>query len=286
MFCAVLVTSPLAAHGTFHAQYLRLQEEIAANPQDALLQCRLANLFAEHEDFATALGALERATELDPKLATIELVRGEVLCAAGRSAEARESLNRFLAREQSNSLGWLLRARVRTSLGEARAALEDFRSALRTNRSPEPDLYQEVGDALAAQGELDEALAILADGLRTLGPIPSLSLRAIELESVAGRCDAALARVDQLQRTAARPEPWMVRRAELLAHAGRSVEAVAAWRELRAHLAALPAEIRSTHAMSRLAERAQQELAASENRAALRQSASLSSHQPLVPSSE
>ena len=81
------------------------------------------------------------------------------------------------------------------------------------------------------------------------------------MEIAAAQFDAALRRVDVARSTAARPEPWMVKRASILAQAGRLDESRAAWREIIAHLAALPDHERTSHAMSIIAEQARVALA-------------------------
>jgi len=83
----------------------------------------------------------------------------------------------------------------------------------------------------------------------------------MELEIMTGQFDSALTRVDQLQQFAPRPEPWMAKRASLLAQAGRVSESRAAWQSLLAHLSALPNLERGSKPMNLLAEQARQALA-------------------------
>ena len=73
--------------------------------------------------------------------------------------------------------------------------------------------------------------------------------------------EAALRRVEEARQGAPRPEPWMARRATVLAQAGRIEESRAAWKALAKHLESLPDQERTSHAMSRLAEEARQALA-------------------------
>jgi predicted Zn-dependent protease len=252
----------LRAHGTFHDRLIHLQTEINAAPGDALLHCRMAELRCEHGDFTEALAAVARAEQIDPAFALLDLVRGDIYLQGGRLPEARAALDRYLEKSPKNARALLLRARTKVAATERKEALVDYRAALSETASPEPDLIQEVSDALAAQGMAEEALAVLDSGLCTLGAIPSLTLRAMDLEVATGRYDAALARVDALQKSAPRPEPWMAKRAGLLAQANRKDDARAAWTALAKHLAALPNLERGSHAMSLLAEQARQALAA------------------------
>lgn len=262
--CLTFTVAPagLLAHGTFHERLNHLEGEIDVQPGDALLRCRLAELYCEHGNFPEALAAAEQAEKINPKFALLDLVRGDIFLQAGRLPEARAALDRYLKQTPANAHALLLRARTKAASGKPVESLADYRAALGAAVAPEPDLYQEVSDALAAQGLADEALVVLDKGLRALGPIPSLTLRAMELEVVTGRFDAALSRVDLLQKSSPRPEPWMAKRAQLLARAGRPAEARAVWEGLLAHLAALPNLERGSHAMSLLAEQARQALAA------------------------
>ena len=86
-------------------------------------------------------------------------------------------------------------------------------------------------------------------------------MKALELELMLGRYDDALARVEVLQKSAPRPEPWIARRASVLAQAGRFNESKAAWQALITHIQALPNLERGSHSMQLLTEQAQQALA-------------------------
>lgn len=262
--CCLLAAMPvgLLAHGTFHERLRHMQEEIEARPGDPLLQCRMAELHSEHGNLPEALAAVERAAEIDPEYVLLDLVRGAIFLQTRRLPEARAALDRYLTKSPGNSHALLLRARTKVAAVEPGEALADYREALRVATNPQPDLYQEVSDALLAQGSSDEALTVLETGLRVLGPIPSLTLRAMDLEVGTGRFDAALSRVDFLQKSAPRPEPWMAKRAALLAQAGRTAEARQNWNALLVHLAALPNLERGSHSMSMLAEQARRALAA------------------------
>ncbi len=99
-------------------------------------------------------------------------------------------------------------------------------------------------------------------GIEKLGPIPSLVIRAMDLEIATKNFAAALTRVEAMRQSAPRPEPWMAKRASILAQAGRIQESRAAWQALVEHLAALPNLERGSHAMSKLTAEAKQALAA------------------------
>lgn len=264
---------PVMAHGTFDARLAVLNEKLSRQPEDATLHFNLAELYCEHEEPLKALTELEQVKALAPGKLPVDYLTGMCLRQAGQPAEALVALNRFVTVNPDNSLARLQRARVHAALGNISDGLDDYRAALRLSLRVEPDLVQETADALAASGHSDEAVQVLDAGLVTLGPIPSLTLRALELETATGRFDAALIRVDILQKAAPRPEPWMAKRAAVLAQAGRNAEARVVWTALIAHLAALPNLERGSHSMSVLAEQAQRALAASDEPLAMRSAA-------------
>ena len=107
---------------------------------------------------------------------------------------------------------------------------------------------------------------MLSTGIEKIGPIPQLVLKAMDYELAAQRYDDVLKRIDAMQTCAPRPEPWMAKRASILAQAGRADDAQAAWSTLRDHLLALPNLERGSHAMSRLLEEAQTALKPSQTR--------------------
>ncbi len=263
LFFLCVAFAPLfaTAHGTFHARLALLTEKISISPNDASLHFSLAELYCEHQEPARALTELDLVDALGRGDLAVDYLRGMCLHHLGKSSEALACLNSFVAAHPENSPARLQRARVHSALGETIASLDDYRAAIRLAPLLEPDLVQETADALAKNQQSEEAVQILDSALKTLGPVPSLMLRAVDLETATGRFEAALTRVDALQKIAPRPEPWMARRATVLAQAGRSHESRAAWLALRDHLAALPNLERGSHAMSLLAEQAQRALA-------------------------
>ena len=204
--------------------------------------------------------SLARAEELAPGKFPVDLMRGRIHLGAKRPEQAFEALDRFLKEQPGNSMALIYRARAFALLGKGEESLADYRAALALATNPEPDHFQEAAEALASRDHKDEAVRVLGDGMTKLGPVPSLVLKAMELEIATGKFDGALLRVDVMRISAPRPEPWMAKRAEILDLAGRRAEALAAWQALVAHIAALPNLQRGSHSMSTLAEQAQNAL--------------------------
>jgi predicted Zn-dependent protease len=247
-------------HEGLHELIDAQKKKVEAAPSDPALRVELASLYSSHGELELALKNLDRVDALTPGKFQTDLLRGEAFLVVSNFKKAKEALDRQIASHSENPKGWLLRARAERKLSQDEASLADFREALKRTPAPEPDLIQEVADALATRGSQAEAAQVLAAGIERLGHIPSLVLRAIDLEIANKNYDAALRLVAEMQKQAPRPEPWMARRATILAQAGRTEESRAAWKALSDHLESLPASERSSHAMTQFADEARQAL--------------------------
>jgi tetratricopeptide (TPR) repeat protein len=248
-------------HGGYHERIDFLTKALKKTPSDPALRFELANLHGLHGDLKLALQNLDRVDALASGKFPTDLLRGQAFLVAHDFGKAKEAFDRQLVSHPETARAWLLRARAERELGQHLASLADYREALKRTASPEPDLIEEVASALASNGKKEEATEVLAAGMEKLGKIPSLVLRALDLEVAMKNFDAALRRIEEARQTAPRPEPWMARRATILSQAGRIDESRAAWKALADHLASLPGRERTSRAMTRLNEEAQQALA-------------------------
>jgi tetratricopeptide (TPR) repeat protein len=257
----LLQADSVLGHEGLHELIDAQKKKVDKAPADPALRLELASLYGSHGDLKLALKNLDRVDALAPGKFQTDLLRSQAFVVVGDFAKAKEALDRQLVSHPENPQAWLLRARAERHLGQDQASLADFREAWKRTSSPDPDLIQEVADALATQGFPDEAAQVLAAGIAKLGRIPSLVLRSLDLEIAAKNFDAALRLVAEMQKDAPRPEPWMARRATILRQAGRADEARAAWQALSDHIASLPAPERTSHAMTQFADEARQALA-------------------------
>lgn len=257
----LLFTTAAFGHGTFHDRLAEIERQIAQQPDTAALYEQRALIYYSHEDWQAALVDLEKADRLSQGQIDTDLLRGQALDAGGQTAAAKAVLDGFISRHPDHGGALASRARVWMKLKMPKDALIDFQSALSQTPNAEPDLVQEVVEALISQQQNEEAADLLEVHLKRLGNSPGLVMKALELEVVLGRYDAALTRVNVLQQTAPRPEPWMAKRASVLAQAGRTRESQAAWQALITHIQALPNLERGAHAMQLIAEQAHQALA-------------------------
>lgn len=243
--------------------------DLQIQPENGELWYRRALIEFEHEDWHGTALDLEKAEHFAPGVFPVLWWKGQLLDKQGKLEEAKATLDTFLAATPGHWGALASRARVEAKLGLEEESLADFRASLANNPAAEPDLIQEVARALAKHRLTDESVQVLEVGLARLGPIPSLQLEILGIEVDAGRYDSALARVDSIQRTAPRAEPWMVKRAGILAEAGRLSQSRAAWQSLVVHLNELPPAERDSHAMILLSEKAHQALAAMDSSPAL-----------------
>jgi predicted Zn-dependent protease len=256
-----LARSTATAHATHEARVARIAEQLAQRPNDPALHFEMAEANVEHGDWEVALINLSEVDRLAPGAFPTALRRADAFIVGGRPQSARKVLDPWLAEHPGQPGALLLSARVFQRLGETERALAEFRAAFSFLPNPEPDVVLEVADLLITRGENEAALKLLAEHVARLGPIPTLMLRALDLELAASDFDAAVERVETLRDAAAVPEPWMARRAEILAQAGRQDEARTAWQALLEHLVELPPVQRNSHAFLQLRDQAQAALA-------------------------
>lgn len=264
VLAACLVLGGTAAgHGTHDEREKIYSEKVRLDPEDLTSRHELALAHVEGGAWELALSELDTAEKLkkaDSKL-DFSVTRAKALAAGGRFAEARQVLDGFLKKSPANSQALFERSRVFDALQMPAESLADFRGAMVTLGSPDPNLYLEFADKLARQNQQDEAVRVIQKAIAEKGEITSLVLKALDLETATRQWDAALTRIDFLQKEAPRPELWIGKRAVLLTKAGRDPESRAAWAELLERINALPNLDRGTPAMLQLAEDAQRALA-------------------------
>lgn len=237
-----LLPRPAQGHGATRDQIEQVSDALEHDPADAQLYVKRATLREAQRDWAGAISDLDHAARLAPQLAVVDLHRGRVLLDAGRAAEARRALDRYVRRASGDPQGWLERARAQVQLGEPLAAAEDYRVAIDRLVEPAPDIVLEYADAFLAAGEghRAQALQVVESGISRLGPLVTLQLKAADIELSLGEYDAALRRFEQLAALSPRKERWHVRRGDALASAGRPQEARTAYLAAMASIESLP----------------------------------------------
>ena len=208
---------PVQAHEGLHEQIAAITAKIKRDPKNASLYLQRGELHRLHRDWARAAADYDRAEHLQPSLMIVELARGKMFFDSGKLQRAKLTLDRFLFRQPDHYEGLITRARVLAKLGGRMDAAKDFTQALTLSTVPEPELYLERANVLAADvRQLGEALRGLDEGINKLGPVVTLQLAAIDLELRRKNYDGALVRLDQIAAQSQRKESWLVRRGEIL----------------------------------------------------------------------
>lgn len=256
----VLSVGQVFGHGAYHDVVAALSAQLQRNPGNAATRYQLAEAHAGHDEWQACLREINIVERLAPGEYPTPYLRGFALHIAGRETEAKAVLDSFLAENPRHTGALTTRGRVLVKLGRPAEAAADLQQAVALAHTPQPDLIAELASAYVKAGQTESALKALDAGLAAAGDVPSLLRCALEIETRAGALDAALLRIDALQKTAPSPEPWMAERARLLARSGRAPEARAAWLALRGHLLAMPNLKRGTPQNAALLAEARQAL--------------------------
>ena len=230
-------------------------------PRDARLLMRRGELYREVGRYADAEADLAAAERLAPDLEGLNYARGLLSLEAGKRARALVALDRALVRSPGSGEVLLLRSRAWTALDRREGALRDMDQALASLPRLTPDACIERARLVAADTTARaEALAGLDRAIQRFGPLATLEDEAIALELALGHPDSALARLDRIGSQLERKETVLLRRADILAIAGRNDEAIAAFRTGLEAIAALPERQRSAGPVRELETRARNTL--------------------------
>lgn len=262
MAALCLMAGVALAHGDLEQQIQRLGQRIQAEPGNAELVLRRADLHRDHGDWRAAAADYDRFQQLVPGDPGVHLGRGKLLLAIERFDAAEVELTAYLQARPQHAEALATRARVRTRLGRLESAVEDFSAAIQASAEPQPEYFVERARAQLALGHHEQALAGLDAGLVRLGPVAGLVLLAVEIEAGLGRHDAALARLSQRAAASARKEAWLERSGDVLVAAGRPGQARQSYEQSKQAIDALPPRLRNTQAMLQLSLRLDAKLGA------------------------
>lgn len=236
-------------HGDLHERIVVLTERLSATPEDAELYLKRADLHRQHGAYVPALGDLDEAARIGGREAAVLLLRGRTLldCACDRDGEAVEALVEFVEMRPEHAEGRMLLARARARAGDRAGAIVEYGRAIDLYAEVRPEVYLERADLVAEGGDeeaLESALLGVEEGIERLGSVVTLELRAMELERELGRIDAAVARIGRVMERASRKDHWLALQGRVLAEAGRTAEALAAYRSALASIDGLERRVR------------------------------------------
>ena len=262
----MVLTGFASGHGDLHDSIQAATLKIQQAPTDSTLFLGRAKLYAAHEDPARAYADFDRAEALGADPAAVAPGRAKLHLATGRYVEACRSLDDLLRHNPRQVEALIIRARARAGLHDAAGSASDYTAAIVASPHPEPEYYLERAGVLglAAPPQTDAAIRGLDEGLARLGKdIVTLQLAALDLETGAGRFEAALTRINAAAASAPRKELWLSRRGDLLVRAGRPAEARQSYQEVLKCLDALPPRVRAARATSDLEAHARRALTSS-----------------------
>jgi tetratricopeptide (TPR) repeat protein len=231
-FAALLAARAATAHPDTPRLLADVNAQLARQPGnlDLLMQRGMLETDEEYASYPQAIADLTAALAQPGRLEAL-LFRATAYFRTGDLVRARADLDRYVKSGTSDARAFELRAEVRVAQGDNAGAIDDL--ALAAQRTPRPEQYlrraQLQGGAPAA------ALATLEDGLAH-APTPELAAKVVDAAVAARAFDRALDAITHLEQDSARKEPWLLRRAEVLAAAGRLQESRAANEQVLAAL--------------------------------------------------
>jgi predicted Zn-dependent protease len=234
-------------------------KELEKQPRNAGLYLRRGELFRAHGDFDSANADLDRVAALEPRMEVLPLARGRLFYEANWPQSAKMALDYFIRSHTNNVEALALRARCQVKLGQRLEGVRDYTRAIEAAGEPQPELYLERAQALNEEGPAYYAEAVkgLEDGMKKMGPLVTLQLYAIDLEVKQKNYDAALARLEKASAASPRKETWLARKGEILQTAGRTEQAIDAFRASLKAISQLPETRRNVPAMQELEKRIQ-----------------------------
>jgi predicted Zn-dependent protease len=267
MFLATALVLNASAHELLEAQITdytrRLNASTNSTTNSALYRLR-GEAYCVHGDFSAAARDFDLAEKLAPAESAVHLLRARLRLDEQQPQKALASINLFLAVRKDSVDGFAVRAKAKKELGDFSGAAEDYSAAIKLSTRSSPEFFLLRAQALNSAGEmyLSQAVSGLDDGIKQLGPVPSLMQYALELELRLKAFDSALRRLDQIATQTPRQESCWFQRGEILRQAGRLQEARVAYQSATDALQKLPERLRNSRAMQVLQTRIQEGLQA------------------------
>lgn len=254
----VLLPLRLSAHGLVHDQIENLDHDIHHHPDQADLYLQRGRLYLEEERNQEARQDFERALELDRAARSAHYFLAQLALKRNEPELALRHAKTFLAslHDERGGLarGYRLLGEIYSHQRAFAQAADAYRAAIVQAESPQPEYFLDLANACLNQspGQVDAAIAALDDGIRRLGPLTVLQDKAVEIETRAGRFDAALSRLDGMIIQGQRLPELYAHQGQLLLEAGRTAAAQDAFRLALVRLDSLPEARRNTAAMQEL----------------------------------
>ncbi len=216
----VLLFSPQRAlsHPDLELQIEAVTARITADPGDLSLYLTRGELYRRHCDYVAALHDFEKHSHIDQDESIVEFLIGRTLQESGQPDKAIISLKKFLIKKPLHSVALRVYARSLSSLNRAEEASDYFRRSIKNAPVKAPDLYIEWSMVFLKRDneQLVNALDILCEGIRQLGPIISLVDHAVSLQQKLGDFANAVHYIEMLPVEIQATPMWLTRRADCI----------------------------------------------------------------------
>jgi tetratricopeptide (TPR) repeat protein len=221
LWCAVILAQLLSfsaggfAHAPLDSKLQRLDTLIEQNPANPELLIQRAQVYSDQGDFEQAKSDLDLADSLDDSQKS-GFTRAVMLYRRGDLEKSRQQLNRTLEANPNNMAALEYRARVHRDLGIKNAAIADFEALIEQQDNVNPGYYLAAAKLKATDDSgVEQALALLDQGILRLGLIPQLQTYAVTLELRHGDTEAAINRQLSLRSLLNNSPDWKAETARL-----------------------------------------------------------------------
>jgi len=267
LVCAFIFLLPIGrAHEQAAVKVFMYTQDLKRDPANVDLRLSRGRALAELSRTDEAAADFKRVLELDPSLDIALFEMGTLLDGAERYAEALEWFERYAHAKPDSAGAHLWRGRTLAKLARDADAISAYARSIELSSQPSPEAFSELADIHARDGENGRLRAIetLDDGIKRVGFIITLELRALDFELAGNDTSSALIRLDRIIAKSPRKETYLARKAEILRTAGRSEEARVADIEALHSIEALSHARRSAPAVKELESKIRTRLAHTE----------------------
>ncbi|MCH7224772.1 tetratricopeptide repeat protein [Haloferula sp. A504] len=192
LLLVALWPTSVSGHGSVHERLAAVEEGLAKSPQDVSLLLQRARLHHEHGDHDKALEDLHAVGRIDPGCGDRWLLEARIQLALEKPESALEAIEQLLVKEPQSLAGLSLRGQILEALGRNAEAIRDAREVLK--QAPEPSLRDHLRliQLLETHGEAADVAAAFSAARGAVGDFPVLLQRqAVWLAKVGDRPGAA-----------------------------------------------------------------------------------------------
>ncbi len=250
-------------HGAVHERLEIVNVEINAQPNNAELYAKRADLYIEHDEFELALADLSTAESLAGKgFDAYQLVYGKAYLKMGMPDRAIEFVDEFLEDKENYVMALQLKADILESQGKYDEAIFNLEKILSHVDKRIPENYLSIIYLLENQENLDYnyAYKILDRAEADLGPIIVFEQKRLDLLKKEGNVAGALSLIDEIMATQNRKERWHFMKAELLYNNEDIEKAKLEYLNTKLAISELSNRMKNTPAMRSLLEQARSKL--------------------------